>query len=218
MFFNRMDVLAAINFIETSISKDEEGGKNCLFVRVSGDKLILTGGNEYVVKKAILISENTIDSGTIIGRMPETFMIPRPDLIAFRQMMKEHKAVCKKLSKSDPSYLFVEINSTQMKSHDGEILYQQPSYQFKDLEALFQISKRSVSEFTVVSADIVSGLSGFNKSSHVSMFYSANPELFLFEQEYLASIVIAPVEISDEDNVPDNQLALAGINPIDAIY
>jgi len=61
MILDRLETLAAISFIEPAIPKGSETGKNCLFIRVDEDKLIFTGGAQFVTKKVIMVRPNTVE-------------------------------------------------------------------------------------------------------------------------------------------------------------
>ncbi len=149
MILDRLETLAKISFIIPAIPKDEKTGENCLFIRVDGDKLILIGGNEFVVKKAVLVSPNTTEgAASKTGNkktLPKTFMIPLAELLGFKEMIKAHKADCKKLGDDDENKLFVEIDHEKMISHDGIVDFKQPKFGYKELEALFQVTKSQVS-------------------------------------------------------------------------
>lgn len=203
MILDRLETLAAISFIEPAIPKDSDTGKNCLFVRVDEDKLIFTGGGSFVTKKVVMVRPNTVEESARPGKKtepPKTFMIPRADLFAFKEMMKEHKADCKKLAKNDPSYLFVEMDDTELISHDGKIVYEQPKYEFKDLESAFQITREAVSEIPVISADILAAVTGFRKSKSIDITFTGHMNPIHFQQDDYEAVVIPPVEKEDEED------------------
>jgi len=202
MIFDRLETLSAISFIEPAIPKKAETGRNCLFIRVDDDKIVLTGGSQFVVKKAILIRPTTTveQADTKKKVLPKTFMIPRADLLAFKEMMSQHKADCKKMAKNDPSYLFVEMDDEELISYDGKIVYQQPKFEYKDLESVFQITKGAVSEIPVMSSDISDAVSGFQKSKKIDITLTGPAGLIHFEQGDYESILIPPVEKPDEDD------------------
>lgn len=201
MILDRLEMLAAISFIEPAIPKGAETGKNCLFVRVDGDKLIFTGGAQFVTKKVIMVRPNTLEESNLSGNnkpLPETFMIPRADLFAFKEMMKEHKADCKKLAKNDPSYLFVEMSDTELISHDGKIVYEQPKFEFKDLESIFHIEKETVSDILMISSDAISAMSGFSKSNPVEVTFTGPGNPIHFQQEDYEAIILPPIEKEEQ--------------------
>jgi len=201
MILDRLETLSAISFIEPAIPKGSETGKNCLFVRVDGDKLIFTGGGQFVTKKVVMVRPNTVEESARTGKKnkpPKTFMIPRADLFAFKEMMKEHKADCKKLAKNDSSYLFVEMDETELISYDGKIVYEQPKFEFKDLEFAFQIAKDSVSEIPVISADVISAMTGFGKSKPVEITFTGEGNPIHFQQGDYEAVVLPPVETIEE--------------------
>jgi len=203
MILDRLETLFAISFIEPAIPKGSDTGKNCLFVRVDNDKLIFTGGGHFVTKKVVMVRPNTIEEAARPGKKdkpPETFMIPRADLFAFKEMMKEHKADCKKLAKNDSSYLFVEIDDKELISHDGKIVYEQPKFEFKDLESAFQIKKKAVSEIPVISADILSAVTGFKKSKQVEITFTGHKNPIHFQQGDYEAVLIPPVEKEEKDD------------------
>ncbi len=203
MILDRLETLAAISFIEPAIPKDSDTGKNCLFVRVDEDKLIFTGGGSFVTKKVVMVRPNTIEESARPKKKKtasKTFMIPRADLFAFKEMMKEHKTDCKKLAKNDPSYLFVEMDDTELISHDGKIVYQQPKYEFKELEFCFQITKDSVSEIPVISGDILAAVTGFKKSKPVEITFTGDRNPIHFQQGDYEAVLIPPVEKEEDSN------------------
>jgi len=202
MILDRLETLSAISFIEPAIPKGSDSGKNCLFVRVDGDKLIFTGGGQFVTKKAVMIRPTTTEESARPAKgknPPETFMIPRADLFAFKEMMKEHKADCKKLAKNDASYLFVEMDDTELISYDGKIVYEQPKYEFKELESAFDIVKGGVSEIPVISADVIAAMSGFGKSEAVEVTFTGPGSIIHFQQGDYEAVVIPPVETIEEN-------------------
>lgn len=202
MILDRLETLSALSFIAPAIPQKAESGKNCLFIRVDEGNLILTGGSEFVVKKVVLTRPNTVEESARSGKwkqLPVTFMIPRADLVAFMAMMKEHKTDCVKLAKNDPSYLFVEIDDKELISHDGKLVYQQPKFEFKDLDVHFQIKKSPVSEIPVMPGDIVAAMTGFRKSKPVEISFTGHMNPFHFEQDDYQAIIIPPVEKEDDD-------------------
>lgn len=206
MILDRLETLSAISFIEPAIPKGEETGKNCIFVRVMEDQLIFTGGGQFVTKKVTMVRPNTVEELAGSGKIKQllkTFMIPRADLFAFKEMMKEHKADCKKLAKNDPSYLFVEMTDTELISYDGKIVYEQPKFEFKDLETIFQITKNSVSEIPMISADVISAMVGFSRSTPVEITFTGPKNPVHFEQGDYEAIVLPPVEKEEEKTGKD---------------
>ncbi len=208
MILDRLETLAAISFIEPAIPKDSDTGKNCLFVRVDEDKLIFTGGGSFVTKKVVMVRPNTVEESARTvkkKKTPETFMIPRADLFAFKEMMKEHKADCKKLAKNDPSYLFVEMDNTELISHDGKIVYQQPKYEFKDLDYIFDdVTMDSVSEIPVISGDILAAVTGFKKLKQVEVMFTGDRNPIYFQQGDYEAVLIPPIEKEEDSNEQGN--------------
>lgn len=203
MIFERLEVDSMLKFIEPVIPSQTDSGKNCLFIRVEDGKFICTAGNEFVTKKVVLMSINAIEhSGKAKkkGGLPKTFMIPRPELLAFKTIMDEHKAYCKKMAKNDPSYMHVEITDNELISHDGCIPYTQPIHEYKDLEGLFQIKKDSISEINVMSAELATALKGFKKSQNIEITYSGYQKPVHFLQGDYESIMLPPIEKKDDDN------------------
>lgn len=216
MILDRLETLSALEFIIPAIPNKAETGKNCLFIRVDEGKLILTGGGEFVIKKDILIRPNTTTEAA--GQegnktaLPETFMIPRADIMAFREMMKEHKSDCKKLAKNDPSYLFIEINKIgdngemELISHEGKITCQQPRYEFKDLETNFYIAKEPITEIPMITADITAAMTGFQKSKPVEITFTGYKKPVHFQQGDREAIVLPPIEKNNDGD--DEQIEI----------
>lgn len=200
MQIDRLEMLSAISFIKPAIPKKVETGRNCLFVRVDEGTITLIGGNQFVVKQVVLIRPitTTEDSQKEVV-YPKTFMIPRADIMAFKEMMEEHKAECKLLSKNDPSYLFVEIGEGKLTSLDADIVYQQPKFEFKDLGPVFEITKDLVSDIPMMPGDISSAVFGFKKSEKIDVTFTGYQSPILFEQEDYKAILLPPVEVEKKD-------------------
>lgn len=214
MELDRLEILSAISFIKPAIPKKTETGMNCLFVRVDEGTITFIGGNQFVVKKVVLARPitTTEDSGEK-EVLPKTYMIPRADIMAFKEMMEEHKVECKKLSKNDPSYLFVDIDEGKLTSLDADIIYQQPKFEFKDMEPVFQIAKDFVSDIPVMPGDISSAVFGFKKSEKIEVTFTGEQGPILFEQEDYKAILIPPVAVEEkkeEEGVSEGQQDIEG--------
>ena len=204
MFLDRLEMLSVITFLEKAIPKGSETGKNCVFIRVDEGKLIFTAGGQFVTKKAVLIRPNTVEESVKDGKLkplPDTFMVPKADILAFKKMMEEHKEICKKLAKNDPSYLFVEIFGDELVSHDGRIMYEQPKFEFKDLESVFEITKEPVSEIPIISADLIAATTGFSKRDPVEITFTGLRNPIHFQQGDYEAIILPPVEKEKEKEV-----------------
>ena len=199
MILDRLEVLQMISFIEQAIPTNEESGKNCLFIQVDGDKLICIGGGEFVIKKDTLVSPNTTEGAAVKNKLPKRFMIPLAELLGFKAIIKAHKVDCKKLGKEDENRLFVEIDDKKMVSHDGIIDFKQPKYQFKELGLLFDVTKSAVGEMPVMPADLLTIMSGFQKSKPVEVSFTGHKQPVHFEQGDLEAILIPPVEKPEDD-------------------
>ena len=200
MNLDRLETLSAITFIEPAIPTKSETGKNCLFIRVDGDNLILTGGGLFVTKKVILVRPAAEELPITDKKpTPKTFMIPLAEVLAFKEMMKAHKGDCIKLAKNDPSHLFVTIDDKKLTSYDGEIVYQQPKFEFKDLESVFQIIKEAVSELPMMAGDITAAMKGFRKSEKVEITFTGDKNPIHFQQGDYEALVIPPVEKEEDD-------------------
>ena len=218
MDIDRLEMLAAISFVEPAIPKKSETNRNCLFVRVEDGRIVFFGGSEYVVKKAVLNRPNTTGDQTQKKALPKTFMIPVTDLLAFKEMMDGHKGDCKKMAKNDPSHLLVEINNLgtegkkgllmEMISHDGKVIFQQPRFDFKDLDALFQVKKSPISEVDIMQADITPALKGFRKSKKIEMTMTGpGPKDWVhFGQDDFEAMILPAVEKEEGDGNEQTEL------------
>jgi hypothetical protein len=197
MILDRLLVADMIKFIEPVIPSQTGTGKNCLFIRVEDGNLICCGGNEFANKKVVLIGENAIEqSGNAKkkGALPSQFMIPRPELLAFKAMMDEHKAYCKKMAKNDPSYLHVEITDNELISHDGCIPYAQPKHEFKNLEVFFQIKREVITQLNAMAGDFSACLTGFKKSKEIEITFSGPQQPVHFLQGDYEAVMLPPTE------------------------
>ena len=177
MQFDRLEMLGAIAFLKPAIPNKSETGKNCVFIRVDDGKFIMTAGSEYLIKKAVLVQAVANEDFTKTkGKLPDKFMIPRADLLGFEEVLKEHKEICKKLSKSDPNTNLIEILDDRLISHDSEMGFNQPRHEFKDLETIFQINKSLVDEIPIISRDISDAMTGFSKSKKIEMTFTGYDE------------------------------------------
>lgn len=200
MILDRLETLAAINFVKQAISKNSE--KNCLFVQVDEGKLILVGADQYLIKRAVLIGENTTDNGK---ELPKTFMIPISKLLAFETMMKEDKAKCKKLAKNDPSYMHVSIDDKTLESYEGFVHYEQPAHEFVDHQAVFQVTKGQISEIPIMSGEMKDAMEGFKKSEKVEVVFTGHMQPIYFGQGDYEAILIPPIEKEESDDNGEQQ-------------
>jgi hypothetical protein len=103
--------------------------------------------------------------------LPETFMIPRGDLKAFNEILKDHKSICKKLQKGDETRLYVEIDHKKMSSVGSIVDYRQPEFQFKELKHYFEQSKETTTESFIMPGEISDLMTGFSKTEQVVSSY-----------------------------------------------
>lgn len=200
MILDRLETLSLIKFLEQAIPTDDKTGKNCVFVRVDGDKLILVAGGEFVIKKGVLVSPNTTENAAVKDQLPERFMIPLAELLGFKAIIQAHKADCKKLGKDDENRLFVEIDDKKMVSHDGIIDFKQPKYPFKELESMFDLTKSAVGEMPVMPGDLTAIMSGFQKSKPVEVSFTGHKQPVHFEQGDFEAVLIPPIEKAEDEN------------------
>lgn len=201
MNLDRLEVLGMIGFIKHVIPDSEETGKNCLFIRIEGDKVICTGGGEHAAKKVVLIRHQDMEEGSK-KKVPENFMIPKGTLEAFETLLLKHKKKCKKLAKNDPSHLYIDITNDELESHGVVLKYPQPEYQFKDLEPLFENNKAPVEKLFLYSGDVSNVMAGFKKSKQVETIFSGEdcgPIHFIQKDTDYQAILIPPPE---EDEKP----------------
>lgn len=183
MNLDRLEVLNAINFIKAVIPESEDTGKNCLFVRCEEDRVILTGGSEYAAKKVVLVRHMDMEEAAKTKKLPpKTFMIPKAAAESFLTLLNKHKKKCKKLAKTDPSHLYIDITHENLSSHNTILRYQQPVYQFKDMEQLFTKKQSPVTGMFSYSGDLESVSKGFDKSKQVVITFSGDGEPVHFHQ------------------------------------
>lgn len=192
MFVERLLMSDVISFLAPAIQSGSETG--CLYVRVGEGGLIFISGGQFVIKKAIL--KKAAEDQKNKKPLPETFMIPEADLLAFKKMMDEHKSECKKLPETDPNFLFVEVSNIALTSNGSSVFYEQPKHEFKDLETHFQITKEHISEIPIMSADVIDVMKGFQKSDSIKLTFTGNDNPIHFQQEEhgLEAILVPPVE------------------------
>lgn len=198
MNLDRLEVLAMISFLKHVIPESEDTGKNCLFARCEEDRVIFTGGSEYAAKKVVLVRHMDMeDAAGTKKKPPKTFMIPKATIESFATLLKKHAKKCKKLAKSDPSHLYIDITHENLTSHNTILRYQQPSYQFKDMEQLFTKKQSAISNMFLLPGDIEAVVKGFNKSKQVEQTFSGDGEPVHFLQpsnEYEAIYIPPPEE------------------------
>lgn len=199
MLIDRQEILGVIEFIAAVIPDTDETGKNCLFVRVEDDRFIFTGGSEFTAKKVVLLRANTTEEAAKELKkkaLPKTFMIPKGTLQAFETMMKKHKAKAKKMAKNDQSYLYVDIDDKELESFGNVVTYPQPSYQFKNLEPLFEKKREPVGELPINRSDLDDIMRGFSKSKQITTTFSGDGGIIHFHQKSTGyeAILIPPFE------------------------
>lgn len=206
MILLRSEVSAMFTFMLAVIPKEEKTGRNCLFVEINEGKFVFTAGSEHCMKRVILVGQPEITE--IAGqkvkgkKLPEKFMIVRAGVKAFAETLKDHKSICKKLSKGDETRLFVEIDDEELVSIGDYYHYKQPEYQFKEMSQYFEQNQESVTESLLKSGDIENIMTGFSKSNIVESSYRSmtvdkkNVKLIHFTQESTGyeAVFICPSE------------------------
>jgi len=192
MILDRLELLKAIGFLKHAISdKEESNGYNCLHVRFEKDKFILTAGNGFVTKKAILMrpitteemSRDDLDREKEDVKESPRFMIPLSTLSSFEKLISNHKKKAKKLAKNVQSFLYVEVEKNCLESFGVEIQYKQPAFQFLDFEGQFQIQQGAVVGSFINSKWMESAVKGFDGSTPVSVTYTGNKKPIHFYQD-----------------------------------
>ena len=208
---DRLEFLGMWEFLKHVIPNSEESGKNCLFIRIDEGKVVCTGGGEHASKKIILVHHSDIgDQKKSKKELPETFMIPKSTLLGFETLLKEDKKICKKLSKADPSHLFISITDCKLESHVNILEYSQPNYQFKDLEPFFSSNKSSSidGDFFLPPVDVSNVMMGFKKSKQIKGMFVQDGEAVYFIQPatgYEAVLTLPPEEDPEPPMGGDNE-------------
>ena len=217
MILDRQEFASMVAFMLPVIPKEEKTGRNCLFVKVEDGNYIFTGGGNHCVKRVVLIAqETTVEAagGRNKGKkMSETFMIPRGALKGFSEVLKDHKAICKKLAKNDEGYLYIEIDDEELESIGEYVHYKQPKFQYKDLQPFFEQKMRGVTESIIMSTEIESAMAGFSKTNQVKAIYctmenaNAKANLIHFKQESTEyeAVFICPSEDVGKEKEGDNE-------------
>ncbi len=192
MNLDRLEVLAMIGFIKHVIP--ENGDESYLFVKVENDTVICIGGTGSIAKKVVLVKHPDIEKRKNV--IPGTFMIPKSSLLGFETIMNKHKKLCKKLAKSDPNYLFVDVTENRLESHGVDIIFPKPSRDFEDMEHLFQKNKAPITDMIILSCEIEDIMKGFKKSKQVKATFSGKGETVHFSQDSTGyeAFFIPPVE------------------------
>lgn len=202
MNLDRLEVLGMIGFIKHVIPDGDESGNNCLFVMIDGDKVICTGGGVHAAKKVVLVRHMDMEEQAKTKKLPpNTFMIPKGTLESFETLLNKHKKKCKKMTKNNPSQLYIDITSEELESHGVILRYPQPISKFKDLEGLFSKNKEPVTDINLMPGDVSSIMAGFKKSKPVKTTFSGDDGQIHFIQEatdYEAILIPPPEE--DEEN------------------
>jgi len=139
-------------------------------------------------------------------KLPDSFMIPRGQLKAFAETLKDHKSICKKLAKDDETHLFIEIDAEEMESIGEYVHFKQPDFQFKEINHFFEQNQRAVAESLIMSGDIENIMTGFSKSNPVEASYRTinidkeSVSLIHFKQESTEyeAVFICPSEKIEE--------------------
>lgn len=208
MILDRLEFLKAVKFLKHSISDNEEKAKSCLHLRVEDDKCVLTGGGSYTAKKVVLnrpiTTEEMSKKGIEDDFGAKSFLIPKGTLLSFETLMDKHKKKCKKLSKNDASYLYIEVDEGNLESFGVEISYKKPRFDFIDFEPLFQVKKKPVDEIGLNSLDTKHVVDGFDKSSVVILtMCGEDKQMHFYQKETEYEAILLP-SLLDEKKKEDN--------------
>ena len=185
----------------------DNGDDSGLFVSVDGDVVTFIGGTKNLAKKTTLVIHNDIEGFMKIGKkIPDTFMIPKSSLLGFEKMMKEHKSICKKLGKGEPSYLFIQMSDKGLYSQKESVDFPHPSRKFEDMRALFQKGQAPVIDMIILSGEIDTVLKGFSKSKQIKVTFSGDGETVHFKQKETdhEAFFIPPPEEGDPPMMGDD--------------
>jgi hypothetical protein len=204
MMIDRLELLKAIGFLKHVIPDEEATGKSCVFVRVEDDKLIMVGGGQFATKKAVLVRPNTTEEAAQPSKKkpPESFMIPIGTLLSFETLMSKHKKKAKKQSKTDPSYLYVDIDHKELESFGVSLAYQQPSFDYKHLEGLFSGKRDQISNISILPGEMESVSKGFKKAEPVEVSFMDDGKSLHFRQEsnsYEAHLIKQDALVKQDD-------------------
>ena len=193
MNLDRLEFEAMVTFMDSVMSGDD-----VLYVRTENDNVIFTAGNQNLAKKAPLTKHTEIEEATKKKKLPPLeFMITGSALLCFKKMMSEHKAICKKLAKNDPSFLYVDISDKILWSNKEYVTYEQPPGKFVNLEPLF--AKKEEEEFDgnlfLYPNEVSSIMKGFEGSKQLkTTFYADSVHFFQKSSKYEAFFIPPPEE------------------------
>jgi hypothetical protein len=194
MNIDRLDFEAMITFMDPVISNDRG-----LSVRVENDSVICTAGNANLAKKAVLTKHSEIEELTGSKELPpQEFMITNSALLCFKKLMGEHKSLCKKLAKGDPSYLYIDISDKKLWSNKEYVIYEQPSGRFENLEPLFEQEKEPIDGLFLYPSEISSIMTGFEKSKQIKTSFCGETVHFYQESSKYEAFFVP----SDEEEKP----------------
>lgn len=173
MILDRLEFLKAVGFLKPAIVTDQDTSAfHSLHLRVEQDRVVLTAGNSDIAKKVVMvrpISTDEMSKEQLEKDKPHQFMIPYSNLMSFETLIKKHKAKAKKLGKKDQGYLYIEIEKDRLESFGVELVYTQPSCEYRDFESGFDVQKGPVSEIFLVSSNAEKAFKGFDGSSPVEV-------------------------------------------------
>jgi hypothetical protein len=196
-------------FMLATMPTEEKTGQNCLFVKIEGENFIFTASSPYVIKRKTIVSQPVISKESEKKKeISETFMIPIGDVKGFSEALKSHKSICKKLQEEEEDKNFIEISDKYLSSFGSHYDFEQPKFQFKELQHFFEYETDSTASSLIKSKEIKNLLTGFSDGKQVEMTYYStgsgeDEEKYIhFNQKAtgLEAVFICPKEEIEEDD------------------
>ncbi len=201
MNLDRFEFESMITLMDPVISNDRG-----LSVRIEKDNVIFTAGTVNLAKKAVLTKHTEIEEATKSKKLPpKEFMISSSALLSFKKMMAEHKALCKKLAKNDPSYLYIDISEKQLWSNKEHVDYEQPQGKFENLEPLFSKEKEEIDGMFLYPNELSSIMTGFEKSKQIKLTFCGETVHFHQKSSGYEAFFIPPLEEEDPPMTGDDE-------------
>ena len=176
MKLDRQELLKAIDFTKHAVVIDDQPSPRDYFhIKIFGDRCQITTTNKYFGKRVTLFRPQQLSfEETEIPDPDQEFMIDKPIMMTYEQLLKEHKAAFKKAAKTDITLNHIDISSSVLESHKDAIPYNQPLVSYPDVDKYFVEGNLDISQVRFESKIASDALKEF--PGRVDISFDENPK------------------------------------------
>jgi hypothetical protein len=177
MKLDRSEFIKAAEFIKHAILISDEPDKlNFVHVEIIGERCQLTAANGHCGKRVTLFRPAQLSiEETETPDPDQEYMIDRPTLLGYVELCKKHRTEFEHKAKRDHTLRYIDIGAQALETHKDVLNYQQPTFEYPELDAYFVGSGTEVSEMKIDPELAIKALKEFPGTVSVSFSGAGGP-------------------------------------------